>query len=72
MGEVIKFDRGCRGCVHLLQIDKNTFVCEARENLDDSSIYPIVNGKHTDGWNICEGEDYVCDYTKLKRMSRSS
>ena len=64
MGEVIKFDVGCRCCANLMRVGKNTYCCQERAHMDDSSVLPIVDGKHTDDWNACNGEDY-------KRLSTS-
>jgi len=72
MGKIIKYDRGCRGCVHLLQVGKCDYLCDARVNMDDSPVYPIYNGKHTDGWNLCDGEDYVMDILKLNKRVRTA
>lgn len=64
MGEILNFDVGCRRCSNLVQVDKNTYTCIARLHIDDSPVNPIVDGKHTEDWCVCEGEDY-------KRMSNN-
>ena len=58
MGELLEFCVGCRRCENLVQIDKNSYMCLSRVHMDDSSVMPIIDGKHTDDWNICEGSDY--------------
>ena len=55
---VIQFERGCRRCANLVRMGRNTYMCNARANMDDSSIFPIKDGEVTEYWNICEGEDY--------------
>ena len=69
MGQIVKFEKGCRRCEHLVQLDKNTWICEERVHIDDSSIMPILNGKHTADWNACEGEDYKMIVRKLRTRS---
>lgn len=59
MGEIIKFDVGCRFCEHLVQTGKGTYCCAERVHLDDTEIMPIVNNKKTRDWGACKGEDYV-------------
>jgi len=59
MGELLQFERGCRGCENLSQIGKGTFVCLKRVHMDDSDVIPIRDGKKTDDWNVCEGQNYV-------------
>ena len=58
MGEIVQFERGCRGCENLSQIEKGTYVCLKRVHIDDSDVVPIKHGKKTDDWGICEGEEY--------------
>ena len=72
MSKVIQFDRGCRGCMHLLQVGKGDYVCDARVNMDDSAVHPIYKGEHTEDWNICSGEDYVMDILKLHKRARTA
>ena len=64
MGELVKFEVGCRHCANLVRVGKNTYSCSERVHMDDTAILPIVEGKHTDDWNACNGEDY-------KRLSAS-
>lgn len=59
MGELVIFERGCRGCEHLVQIGHNTYRCETRVHMDDSDVIPVKDGKHTRDWDICSGEFYV-------------
>lgn len=60
MGEIVEFNIGCRLCQNLVQVGKNTYTCSERVHLDDSSVFPILNGKINDeDWNICDGECYV-------------
>lgn len=59
MGEVIRFELGCKRCEHLSQIGKNTYVCMKRAHMDDSDVVPIRDGVKTSDWYICEGENYV-------------
>ena len=59
MGEVIRFELGCKRCEHLSQIGKNTYVCMKRVHTDDSDVIPIRDGVKTCDWYICEGENYV-------------
>lgn len=69
MGELLQFERGCRHCKNLVQLDKNTYTCIERLHMDDSPVVPILNGKHTDDWNICNGEDYKYMSNNYSRMS---
>lgn len=64
MGEVLEFCVGCRHCANLARVGKNTYCCQERVHMDDTPVMPIVDGKHTEDWNACEGEDY-------KRIARS-
>ena len=59
MGEIIKFETGCRHCENLSQIGKGTYVCLVRVHMDDSDVIPIKNNQKTNDWNICDGEAYV-------------
>ena len=59
MGEIVRFEIGCRGCSHLIQIGKKTFLCEQKVHMDDSEVIPIRDGKRTDDWNICNGDSYT-------------
>ena len=59
MGEIIKFERGCKHCENLAQIGAKTYVCLARVHMDDSDVIPIKDGKKTDDWNVCDGKNYV-------------
>ena len=58
MNNIVKFDTGCRKCIHLVRIGKNSFLCGIRVHLDDSDVVPIRNGQKTEDWNICNGEHY--------------
>ena len=58
MGEIVRFETGCRNCANLVRVGKNTYCCQERVHMDDSAITPIIDGEHTDDWNACEGEDY--------------
>lgn len=58
MGEILEFNIGCRRCENLVQIGKNTFMCKERCHMDDSDIIPIEDGKITDDWYACNGDDY--------------
>lgn len=64
MGEILEFCRGCSRCANLVRVGKNTYCCQERVHMDDSAVMPIVDGKHTEDWNACEGEDY-------KRIARN-
>lgn len=59
MGEIVKFEVGCRHCENLSQIGKGTYVCMKRVHMDDSDVIPIKDGKQTDDWYVCEGKNYV-------------
>lgn len=59
MGELLTFNVGCRRCECLVQIGKDTYMCAARCHMDDSDVVPIRDGKRTEDWNICNGENYV-------------
>ena len=59
MGEVVRFEVGCRRCEHLVQIGKNTYLCKQKVHMDDSSVIPIRDGKQTSDWNICKGDSYT-------------
>lgn len=72
MGKVIQYDRGCRGCVHLLQVGKGDYLCDSRVNMDESAVYPIQDNKHTGDWNLCDGEDYEMDILKLHKRARAA
>lgn len=69
MGELLKFEVGCRHCSHLMKVGKNTYTCLERLHMDDSPVMPIVDGKHTDDWNVCSGEDYKRMSANYSRMS---
>lgn len=59
--EIVDFQERCGGCfrcINLMRIDKGTFVCTERTYTDGSSIYPIVDGKHSEDWGACNGEGY--------------
>lgn len=71
MGEIVKFDVGCRLCEHLVQTGKNTFTCSARSYMDDSDIVPIENGHKTKDWGACCGQDYLHIKSKHKIKRRS-
>ena len=73
MGEIVKFERGCFRCSHLVQIGKNTYMCESQVHLDDTTIVPILNGKkNEEDWNACDGEDYKAIVVDKHRRRRSS
>ena len=59
MGEIVKFEIGCKYCENLSQIGKGTYVCLKRVHMDDSDVIPIKDGKRTDDWGVCEGKNYV-------------
>lgn len=59
MGEIVKFELGCKRCENLSQIGKGTYVCLKRVHMDDSDVIPIRDGKKTDDWYICDGQNYV-------------
>lgn len=58
MGEVIKFERGCRRCANLVQIDKDSWICGTRTKKDGSTLVIIENGKKGKDWNACKGNHY--------------
>ena len=58
MGEIIQFERGCRGCVNLIQLEKGTFYCTECDWEDGDKVFPVRNGRKTSDWNACEGESY--------------
>ena len=75
MGDIIQFSRetiGCKGCVHLCQCGKGLWICEEREYMDGSDIYPIIDGKKSDGWWVCEGESYEKSSLQKGNIRRSS
>ena len=59
MGEVVRFEVGCRRCEHLVQIGKNTYLCKQKVHMDDSAVVPIRDGKQTEDWHICNGDSYT-------------
>lgn len=59
MGEIVKFEKGCKRCENLSQIGKGTYVCLKRVHMDDSDVIPIKDNKKTDDWYICDGESYI-------------
>lgn len=59
MGEIVKFELGCKRCENLAQIGKGTYVCLKRVHMDDSDVIPIRDGKRTNDWYICNGENFV-------------
>ena len=65
MSDIIKFNVGCRNCKHLQPIGNGNYTCSELNYEDGSSIYPIRNGKRTDDWGACGGEDRVS--TKSRR-----
>ena len=70
MGELIQFEIGCRFCEHLQQIDKGKYRCSYMVHTDDSEVTPIVNGKKTYDWNICNGEYYQRALTKQRSLAK--
>ena len=56
MSNIIEFEIGCRKCVHLMQMGKDTFTCNKLNFEDGTSIYPIEDGRKTEGWGACHGE----------------
>ena len=61
MGDIVLFTTrklGCKGCVHLIRCGKTDWMCEDRTYLDDTTVFPVLDGKRTDGWGICDGESY--------------
>ena len=69
---IIQFEIGCRRCGNLVRTGKNTYTCNARVHMDDSTIIPIENGEHTSDWNACEGEEYIFNPVVKKSNSKSS
>jgi hypothetical protein len=69
MGELMIFEKGCHHCANLVRSGKNTYMCMERVHMDDSSVIPILDGKHTDDWNICNGESYKYMSNKYSKMS---
>lgn len=59
MGEIVKFELGCKHCENLSRIDKNTYVCLALLHNDDSDVIPVKDGRKTDDWCACDGDDFV-------------
>ena len=68
---VIQFERGCRRCEHLVQVDRRTWMCNKKVHMDDSAVIPIKDGEHTKDWNVCRGNDYVY-VPKITSRSKSS
>ena len=58
MNGIITFEIGCRRCSNLQIVSKGTYICTERVHMDDSAVFPIVEGKRTCDWNICDGEYY--------------
>lgn len=69
MGEVLAFEKGCHRCANLVRSGQNTYMCLERVHMDDSSVMPVVDGKHTEDWNICRGDDYKYLSNKYSKMS---
>ncbi len=59
--KMVTFSIGCRRCIHLQRIGKNTYTCIKRVHMDDSPIIPIRDGDKTSDWGICEGKSYQRD-----------
>lgn len=55
---LIQFEVGCRKCVNLVKLEKGTYMCSERVHMDESPVIPIMNGRKTSDWNVCDGEDY--------------
>ena len=69
MGEVVQFSdycKGCKSCANLRRMKKDTYICTAMQWDDGETVSPIVEGEKTDGFNICNGEEYV-----RRRVKRS-
>lgn len=60
-GSLITFEIGCRRCIYLKKIGKNTYGCTERVHLDDAPVIPVLKGHKTEDWNICNGDDYNRD-----------
>lgn len=61
MGEIIQFSdycKGCKTCANLLRVDKDKYLCSVMQWDDGTDVYPIENGKHSEGYNICDGAEY--------------
>ena len=58
MAEILTFSIGCRRCENLVKVGKNTYMCTERCHMDDSDVVPIRDGKQTDDWYICGGDNY--------------
>lgn len=58
---LLHFEVGCRRCLNLQKVGKNTYICSERVHLDDSPVIPIKDGHKTEDWNICNGEYYNRD-----------
>ena len=70
MGEILQFEVGCRHCVHLVQVNKNSFMCSERVHMDDTPVMPIVDGeKSFIDWNVCHGEYYQRASKRYSKMS---
>jgi len=62
MGEVIQFSdycKGCKSCANLRRMEKDTYICTAMQWDDGETVVPIADGEKTDGYNICNGEEYI-------------
>ncbi len=59
MGQIIKFEIGCRGCAYLERTGKHTYTCSTRVHMDDTPVVPIRDGKKTTDWDICSGKHYL-------------
>jgi len=69
MSEIVQFSdycKGCKSCANLRRVNKSTYVCTEMEWDNGESVYPIKDGKKTEGFNICNGEEYV-----RRRVKRS-
>lgn len=70
---IVQFERGCRRCEHLVHVAKDTWMCESRLHMDDSTVFPIVEGKkNEEDWDACKGEDYKIVVDKSARRRKSS
>lgn len=69
MGEIVKFEIGCRNCEHLIRVGKDTWMCNENLHKDKTDILPIKDGKHTSDWGICKGADYKRALSVKRRSS---
>ena len=68
--DVVEFDFGCAGCVHMIEVDEGTYICAERVHMNDTPIVPIVQNERTSDWGCCGGIDYERQYRKAGNQSR--